>query len=468
MPSVPCGELTARDTSRILRGPGLYAKLLLLLLAVAAVSLLASVLVRDLMVRDFRSFREGEMEDRVYWVTADVENAYDGSGWKVAAVAENTVRALMLGLETRIIDRGGRLVMDPQRALALLPEVRRQQVLSASRFPQRAGVGDFVPYPLFAGDTEVGSLEVRFIPLEREALFIARSNRLLLGSAIAVSVAVVLLSMLAARRLAKPLQILAAGADAIAQGELGARVPERGHDEVARLGQAFNRMAITLEQQEQLRRKLFANAAHELRTPLAAMRGELEGMLDGLFPTTPEQLRSLHEETGRLTLLVKGMEDLLQAEASTVALRRRPVALKPLLTAIVERYQSLAREGEVTLAVTGDESVKVAADPDLLGQVVVNLLANAVKATPAAGRITLSVARVGGQGVLTVTDTGCGIAATELPQIFERFYRGSSGGLGLGLAIVRELVTTHDGTIAVASTLGAGTTFTVKLPLAAD
>lgn len=443
----------------------LSVKFLLLLLAVAAISLLAAVMVRDLMIRDFRSFRAGEMEDRVYWVTADVEHAYGTAGWATAAMADNSVRALMLGLELRILDRDGVLIMDTPTALHGLNESRRQQVLSASRYTPGANPGEFVSYPLFAQAEEIGTLAVRFIPLDREALFVTRSNRLLLGSAIGIGLVALILSLVAARRLARPLQNLAGGADAIARGELGARVPEQGNNEIARLGQAFNRMAATLEQQEQLRKRLFANAAHELRTPLAAMRGELEGMIDGLFPTNQEQLRSLHEETGRLTQLVKGMEDLLQAEASALTLHRQTIELRSFLATIVERYQSLARDGEVALQVSGDTDVLVAADPDRLGQVVVNLLANALKATPPAGRITVAAAREGDLAVLTVADTGSGIAAADLPHIFERFYHNSTGGLGLGLAIVKELVAAHEGTIAVTSTPGAGTTFRVALPL---
>ncbi len=457
--------VAAGMSSLSLRFRSLSVKFLLLLLAVAAISLLAAVMVRDLMIRDFRSFRAGEMEDRVYWVTADVEHAYGTAGWATAAMADNSVRALMLGLELRILDRGGVLIMDTPTALHGLSESRRQQVLSASRYTPGANPGEFVSYPLFARAEEIGTLAVRFIPLDREALFITRSNRLLLGSAIGIGLVALILSLVAARRLARPLQNLAGGADAIARGELGARVPEQGNNEIARLGQAFNRMAATLEQQEQLRKRLFANAAHELRTPLAAMRGELEGMIDGLFPTNQEQLRSLHEETGRLTMLVKGMEDLLQAEASAMSLHRQTIELRSFLATIIERYQSLARDGEVVLQVGGAHDVMVWVDPDRLGQVVVNLLANALKATPPTGRITVAAAREGDLAVLTVADTGCGIAAADLPHIFVRFYHNSTGGLGLGLAIVKELVAAHDGAIEVTSTPGEGTTFRVALPI---
>jgi two-component system sensor histidine kinase BaeS len=444
----------------------IYAKILILLLAVAAVSLLAAVLLRDLMVRDFRSFREGEMEDRVYWVSAELEHAYGAGGWSPTTVREEAVRALMLGLETRVLDRQGQLVADTASALAALPEARRERVLTVSRYQQRPDANGFVPYPLFVAGAEIGSLEVRFLPVDREERFILRSNRLLLGSAIAVGVTVLVLGILAARRLTRPLQSLAGGVDAIGRGELGVRVPVTGHDEVARVGQAFNRMAETLERQEKLRKQLFANAAHELRTPLAAMRGELEGMLDGLLPSTPEQLRSLHEETGRLTGLVKGMEELLQAEASVLSLQLQPVVLHAFLVGIADRYRSLAREAGVELLVTGDATLAVTADPERLGQIVVNLLANALRATPAGGRVTLTVARDRDAGMLTVADTGCGIAAEELPQIFERFYRGRTGGLGIGLAIVQELVAAHGGNVAVTSTPDVGTVFTIRLPLA--
>lgn len=445
----------------------LYGKMLFLLLAVAGVSLLAAVMVRDLMVRDFRDFRAGEMEDRVYWVMADLEKSYGNGGWTTTVLVDHSIHALMLGLETRVVDISGRQVMATRQALDGLSASGRQQVLALLHHGQTAGKGDFVPYPLFANGEEVGAMEVRFIPRDREALFITRSNRLLLGSAIGIGLVVVILSLVAARGLTRPLQRLASGVGAIGRGELGVRVPDQGQDEIARLGRDFNRMAATLERQEALRKRLFANAAHELRTPLAAMRGELEGMIDGLYPTDQEQLRSLYEETGRLTHLVKGMEELLQAEASALSLQKEAVPALMFLTSIAERYQALARDGGVELRVQGDAEVRVLADPDRLSQVMVNLLANALKATPSGGQLNLSVACEGEVGVLTVADTGRGIPEEDLPHIFERFYRGGpQGGLGLGLAIVQELVSAHSGTITVSSTQGAGTTFSVRIPLA--
>ena len=405
------------------------------------------------------------MEDRVYWITADIEGTFNKyHGWNGPAMAEDAVWALLLRMETRVFDAQGKLMMDPAMALDSLPALIKSRVQAESGISQGKRVEGYVSYPLFWAGKEIGRMEVRFLPSRREELFIRRTNRFLLVSSLLTGGLALILSIIFAQKLTGPIHRLVSAAEAVSLGDVKTRVDVSRKDEIGRLSLAFNRMAHALEIQESLRKKLTANAAHELRTPLAAMRGELEGMMDGLIPVTREQLQSLHDETGKLTGIIAGMEELIQAEASVLSLKKEEIRLKPFLEAIVERYAAMFRSEGVEILLRCEEEATIIADPDRLSRVLVNLLGNALKATAAGGCVTVRGRTQGRDTLVSVEDTGCGIASDELPFIFERFYRGARGGMGLGLSIVKELVEAHGGRIEVWSELGKGSVFTVILP----
>jgi len=202
-----------------------------------------------------------------------------------------------------------------------------------------------------------------------------------------------------------------------------------------------------------------------LRTPLTAIQGELEGMVDGLIPVDREQLLSLHEEANRLGKMVEGMEELTKAQASALTLKKREFEVKPFLTNNVERMSRQHSGAGGVVSLESEEGLKVNADPDRLSEIVINLVSNALRAVEGGGTVTVAASRTDVDFILEVRDTGIGIKEEEQPLIFERFYKTSTGGLGLGLAIVRELVDAHGGSIGVQSAYGAGTLFTVRLPL---
>ncbi len=443
----------------------LWIKFLLLLLSVAFIALSSALLLRELMVRDFRSYLDGEQEDNVYSLTADLESAYQTRGaWPPDAVQRNMVWALKLGFETRLLDRNGDVVMDTARALRALPPAARQKVQEVSALRSQETEGPFLPYPLFSGGKEIGTLEVRPLQPKREPVFIKRSNTFLVIALGIVGGFAVFLSIIFSQKLTRPLKTLASVAAGISEGDLSRRVAVRNRDELGRLADSFNRMAHTLETQESLRKKLISNITHELRTPLTAMQGEIEGMMDGLIPANNQQLQSLHEETNRLKKMIDGMEELAQAQASALTLKKRQVALKPFLETILERFRTQIAGKEIAVALVCDEATTADVDPDRASQIVINLLSNSIKSIEKKGAITLSAVQQEAETLLEVKDTGVGIREDEMPFIFERFYRGAAGGLGLGLAIVRELVDAHGGRIEVKSTFGMGTVFSVYFP----
>lgn len=443
----------------------LWIKFLILLVAVSIIALSAALVLRELMIRDFRQYLEGEREDRVYWITADIERTYDKyGGWNRDILSEDAIWALMLGFETRILDYKNSVVMDTGKALASLSPLVRSRVLAVSELSTQEHIGPYLPYPLFLAGNEIGRLEVRFLKPQKESVFIERSNNFLLFSLFALGGLALVLSVLVSKRLTRPIKRLTSAAAAISEGDLKARVSVTGKDELCKLSESFNTMAQALETQEALRKKLLSNVAHELRTPLGAMRGELEGMMDGLIPSDKGQLQSLYEETGRLRKMLDGMEELAQAQASVLTLRKQPVLLKPFLDNIIDRARKAVREKNVLLMLECSDGLSVFADPDRLSQIVLNLLDNALKAVKNEGTVTIRASTRGREVIIEVQDTGAGIKPEDLPFIFERFFKASEGGLGLGLAIVNELVEAHGGRIEAKSEYGKGSVFILYLP----
>ncbi len=443
----------------------LRIKFLILLIIISAIALSSTLVLREFMINDFRKYLEGEMEDRIYWVIADLEKTYEEySGWKEDVIMEDTIWALMLGLEIRIRDGDDKVVMDSEKALnSLSPLVKRRlRAILQGRSPETGNI--FQPYPLFLAGKEIGSLEVRFLKPRKENIFIARSNTFLLISLFIVGVVAILLSILFSRKLTNPIKSLASATESIMEGNFKRRVVISGTDEIGRLSETFNKMAEKLEAQESLRRKLLSNVAHELRTPLGAMRSEMEGIMDDIVPLDKKQIQSLYEETGRLKHILEGIEDLAQAEASAATLEKQHMELKPFLTHIVERFSKLFLDKGVSIEVECADAIMIVGDPEKLSQVVINLLSNALKATEKDGHVGVKAGQREAEVFIEVKDTGVGIKQEDLPFIFERFYKVSEGGLGLGLTIVKELVEAHGGRIEVTSEHGKGSAFTVFIP----
>jgi two-component system sensor histidine kinase BaeS len=443
----------------------LWSKFLLLLIAVVAIGLSATFLLRELMVKDFRGYLEGEREDRAYWVTAAIESSYDKySGWSQENIIENTVWAMMLGIEMKLFDTEGNLIMDTDRAIDTLSPFVKKRVMAISEHRVRESYSPFTPYTLFLGGKQIGRLDVKFLSTQKEKVFIRRSNRFLLISLIALGGIAVFLSIIFSRKMTRPIKALTSAAAAIEEGDLRSRVGISSDDEIGNLSDAFNRMAQKLEVQEALRKKLTSNIAHELRTPISAVRGELEGMMDGLISADKEALQSLYAETGRLKTILDGIEDLSQAEASSLMTRKVHLQLQPFLRSITERFRKTFMDKGIRLELLCDDDAAASADPDKLSQIIINLLSNALKATEKEGRVWIKVMTDKPEVRIEVGDTGCGIKDSDLPFIFERFYRGSIGGLGIGLTIVKELAEAHGGKINVESTYGKGAVFTLTLP----
>jgi two-component system sensor histidine kinase BaeS len=443
----------------------LRCKLLILLLTVMAVALSAAIVLRGFIVNDFRRYIDGESQDRIQRVIAQLEGGYDLHGaWERDQLAAELSWALQMGIETRVYDSAGRLILDTREAIGLLKPLMRKRVLEVSGYEPGSPESGFVSHPLFLKGAEVGRLDVRLLNPLKDDYFISSSNRFLAVSIAILGVVALLLSLVASRRLANPVLELADAVGDIAAGDLTRRVAVHGHDEIGKLGNSFNRMAESLEAQEKLRRRLVSGAAHELRTPLAIISGELEGMIDGVLPTSRQGLQSMHDEAARLTTILNGLDDLTRAESSVLSLQRESILLKPFLSAITGRFERLFAEKSAVLLLDCPDGLRLHADPDRVSQIIINLLTNALKAIHTGGRVTIIASGQENADCLVITDNGTGIAEEDCAHIFERFFRGAGGGLGLGLAIVKELVAAHGGEITVKSSPGEGTSFKIVFP----
>ncbi|HEY6015139.1 MAG TPA: ATP-binding protein, partial [Gaiellaceae bacterium] len=253
----------------------------------------------------------------------------------------------------------------------------------------------------------------------------------------------------------------------LGRGDRSARANLRAPAELGRLAAAVDTMAATLEREDELRRALTADVAHELRTPVTILTAQCEAILDGVAQPSTEQVGSLYEEVLRLGRVIEDLETLASAEAAGLRLERAPVDLAGLVEETTGLLAPQFEAAEVGLAARL-EPATVSGDRLRLAQVVRNLLTNALKFTPAGGRVEIAVARHDGVVELAVSDTGVGIPADELPHVFERFWRGSNGritaGSGVGLAVVDQLVRAHGGSVTAASEAGHGAVFTVELP----
>ena len=303
------------------------------------------------------------------------------------------------------------------------------------------------------------------------------------GLSIALPLLAAVLAVRAFRDIATPLADVMSAADAVAAGDLSVRVQSHGSGSFARLARSFNHMVEELEHADQQRRNLTADVAHELRTPLHIIQGNLEGILDDVYEPTPEHVGATLEEARALSRLVEDLRTLSLAEAGQLVLLEEPVDVVELLTDIRTSFsgQATAAGINVRIDIEGDPShLTVIGDTGRLDQVLGNLMANAVRHTPAGGSIALRAEPIPNYGTgstivgvrITIQDTGEGIPAEDLPYIFDRFWRGdrsrshaSGVGSGLGLAIARQLVQAHDGRISVESEPGQGTTFAIDLPV---
>ena len=432
---------------------GLRLALAFITVALAAVALLAG-LTAAFAAADVSTLASQQRTELANAIASAAGAAWEGNHtWSAADLSPVLDLAAKTGASVQILDQAGHIVdSSPAFATATGPQSSPAIVVSGQR---------------------VGTAVVRFTGTGLNAADRVLQTALLraIAGAAGLAALLALLTGLAmARRITRPVTRLIAVTRAMTAGDRAARVGEiRAAEELRELAAAFDQMAGTMDRQEQIRRNLVADVAHELRTPIAILQAGHEALLDGVTEPTPAELGSLRDEVLRLARMVGDLQTLAAADAAALNLARRPCDLADLAAAAAD---SLARRFEAA-GITLDRRLAaspVLADPHWLHQVITNLLTNALKFTPAGGHVTISTGPSGANVILQVSDTGPGIPADDLPRIFDRFWRGQQAaqvsGSGIGLAVATELAQAHRGRLTASSQLGRGTQMTLTLPRA--
>jgi two-component system, OmpR family, sensor histidine kinase BaeS len=431
-----------------------------LALAFVAVAVLAVALVAILAVlftdKDIAVLVQQRRDDLIKSLAADAISTYNTGkpGWTDVYLSPALELAASDGAQAAIFDAHGKLV--------------------TSTLPISGGTAGLDRRPLFLGGRRIGTLLVRF---NGQGVGASANNlrvsliRAVIGAAGLAAVLALLVALAVSRRITRPVIRLIESARAMGRGDRQARVGEvsGAPAELRELAVTFDQMADTLAAQEQLRRDLAADLAHELRTPVAVLQANTEALLDGVLAHTPEQTASLHEEVLRLGRMVEDLQTLAAAEAAALQLSLRPCDLAQVAAAAAEDWEASFAAARINFQ-RELEPAPVLADPVRLHQVIGNLLSNALKFTPADGRIEMLLSQADGQARLEVRDTGPGISPEDQPHVFDRLWRGAQAteitGSGIGLAVAAELTRAHQGTIELTSELGIGSQFTLSLPLA--
>lgn len=447
---------------------------ILALVLVAAVT----ILINFLFQTQFKNYVMSQQQDKNQALVTLLQNQYntaDGS-WDESMLSSIGVDALSQGIILTVKDTVGTILWDANTHNSGMC-IQMLDDISASMQEYSTGFkGGYTnsSYPIVVGGSSVGTMVAGYYGpyyyTENDIYFLRSINTTLLVIAGAALLASIAVGAFMARRISRPLSKAVAAAGEISCGNYSHRIDHsKGAFEISQLTDTINGLAASLEQQQSLRKRMSADVAHELRTPLANLQSALEAMLDGVWLPDAARLGSCHEEILRINRLVGDLERLERIEAQCSSLQLRELELLSLLESTAKSFEPEYLKKSVALQVSGSATVLVG-DRDKLSQVFVNLLSNALTYTSSGGTVQVHVADTGETLQVTVKDSGAGIAKEDLPYIFERFYRADksrtrlTGGLGLGLTITKAIVDAHGGHIGVSSTAGQGTTFIVTLP----
>ncbi|MGN6475157.1 MAG: sensor histidine kinase [Mycobacteriales bacterium] len=422
---------------------------LLAVLILAGITAIATERYVNVLVTERR-------DDLTQALLVDAASTYNTGlpGWSDADLKPALDLAARSGTDVAVLDSSGAVV--------------------ATTFPHPRRAPDTQRHPIVINGKRVGTLDIHFNARGLVASTDRLRRSLLRADAWSAGVAALLAlgaAVIVARRLSAPVRSLTAAAGAVSRGNRAARVGAlRGVPaELSELAATFDGMADTIVAEEQLRRDLVADVAHELRTPVAVLQANCEALLDGVVAHTPEQTASLHEEVIRLARMVDDLQTLASAEAAALHLTREPCDLAAIADAATTAMESTAASAGVGLSRRLEPAI-VDGDAVRLHQVVTNLLSNAIKFSSDGDAVAVEVDRQADEVVLVVSDTGSGMKPEDIRHVFDRFWRGEAttgrAGTGIGLSIVHDLVAGHDGTITVDSALGRGTRVTVRFPAA--
>lgn len=443
-----------------------------LVIAFAAVGFgaaaITALVVHLAFTMQFNSYLSAQQKARQHnLVSALASNYQNHQGWKANALDNLDMYTMMNNINIEVLSNSGQLVWSSKKINSYMPMSTEMsnRMLSARHFSQLQRI------PILVGKSQVGTALIRLPKLKLPAVDLAFEKsveNLILIASIAAGMIAIIVGVTLARKIVAPVQSLTSAALAMSEGQYCIRL-EPSIGELGEMATAFNTMASTIEAQEHLRYTFSRDVAHELRTPLMILQGQIEALQDDLIPASQQTLSSLHNETLRIIRLVADLETMASADGAGFSLQHQVVCLDELVKQALADFTGPLEEANLFTKVRLDRQVYIFGDPNRLHQILTNLLSNAAKFVPSNGTIEIELKNNKTDIELLIIDNGPGISESELPFIFDRFFRGKgvrSGGSGIGLAVVADLVEAHGGEITVQSQKDKGTTFLLRFPKA--
>ena len=448
---------------------------LVVLLTVALISLLSNFFIGN----QFKGYITNQQEKTTQEIVNSISLQYDKETktWDVDFVHTIGMYALYDGYIVKVYDLQNQTVWDAETCNMnlcsdIMDDISHRMMME---YPKMNGEFTSKNFPASQESEIVGTVNISYFGpyflSEADFKFLDSLNKILIGiGAFSLMISIVV-GFLFARRLSRPILKTVEVTKQISEGDYRVRIEEEktNTNEVEELIESINNLASSLENQELLRRQLTADVAHELRTPLTTVQTHIEALIVGVWEPTTERMQSLYDEMTRINKLVSDMERLAKVESDNLKLDKTQINLLELSNKIINNFETEVKNKNQIISVIGN-CPEISADTDRISQVLINLVSNAVKFTPVGGEIRITISETDDSVVLSVEDNGIGIAENEIPFIFERFYRADksrnhmTGGSGIGLAIVKSIVTAHGGTVEVVSRLNEGSCFIITLP----
>ncbi|MGE5495417.1 MAG: ATP-binding protein [Burkholderiales bacterium] len=436
-----------------------------------------SVLANVVLDRQFKEYTINKLDQKINDTVALISERYERSGgWNAAELENIGVNALEEGLMVRVTDNNSEVIWDARKhnnglCIAILKNMSENMQSYNTGFQ---GGYEEREYAVDVGGVTVGRVAVGYYGpyfySDLDIQYLGALNSLLLWAALGSLAVCLVFGAYMAKRLTSPIARVVKATGGIAKGDFNDRIDEKSTTkEIIELTDSVNTLAQTLGKQEALRKRLTADVAHELRTPLATLQSHVEAFIDGVWEPDEARLKSFHEEILRLSKLVGELETLSRYEGDNLVLNAETFDLAALVRGIADNFAGEFSKKGIEVILDAEEQY-IEADRDKISQVFINLLSNALKYTGSSGRVEIKVSGTHDAAKVQIRDTGAGISPEDLPHIFERFYRTDksrnrdTGGAGIGLTIAKSIVEAHKGSIAVESEPGKGSAFFVTLP----
>jgi two-component system, OmpR family, sensor histidine kinase BaeS len=459
----------------------LRTKLILAFLAVTVISFgLISLFANVLLDKQFKEYVIGQRETQNKAIVSVLDRGYVswGNTWDAQGLDTIGINALESGLILRIEDKDGTVLWNAMthNKGQCNNIIRNMSQVMKNHYGNFHGGYVEKEYPILVAGEQVGAVAVGYYGpyyyTESDIQFLNTLNKMLRISAVIAAILALGLGLMIARQISTPIKRVTVAARQIADGNLKERVTEKSTTtEIVDLTNTVNSMADSLEKQEILRKRLTADVAHELRTPLATLQSHIEAMQDGVWALDQDRLNLCHEETVRLAKIVQSLEELTRYDQESTRLNKKPLDLNLLVDKVAKTFEAeFLRKGVAISLERSEKPATLAVDEDKMTQALINLVSNSLKFTPQKGTVKIMLTEEEQEFVITVADTGVGITETDIPYIFERFFRADqsrnkkTGGSGIGLAIVKSIVEAHGGRIGVESHRDVGSSFKIYLP----